>query len=729
MPALDARYIPLPPIQETIFDKNLGTLLANGIVTFFEDENRTVLKAIYQISLSPSNQYIYTQLPNPMVLSTIGGFIDEAGNQIIPYLFPYDGTPTNSQGVVSLYYITVDDSTGSEQLSISAWPNTASISPIEQSLSEGSNELLNPQFIDVLFETDVTTPTTVYNVSGTNTVTEIAPFWNIITTGTGTVTVSQAAVLDTTAPSNPPYALDINSTGITNLTLQQRLSQSPRIQANGFVSGTFVVNSQDGMAHQLIMQYVPSNGDSYTLVTFTTGTSALFQQAVGTKEINGIINTAPATTGYVDILIQIPPSAHIQISSLQLTGVGAVDIELPFIEQSTQVQQSMNSAYYIPKLKFKQIPSLLAGWDFPVNPRQFAAASISISSTAAYVWDQTIMATSTGFVTATQSSITGGLSIDAGGGGVSFYMLQYLEGSEIKKILGTYLSSNVQTFFVAGATAPVARIYLYRGSSSATIPTLPTSIGTLDPVGNFTLTASNWTAIPRNNQQIPPEFTLKKVVTNSDMNSGTDFGFTGWQITDNTQIGDTTYFAMVVSFYCPSASTVVTVNSISLVPGLIATRPAPITAQEALLQNNFYFEKSYARGTAIGTATTTGSIYKQQGFFDAGSSVGRWYAKTFSINYRTPKGRTAPAVTLYSTASGTSGFIYGQLYNNGAFVSLAEANVPISLWTQSYLSENSVTYTATNVSTTASGISFVATEVQPEALSFFQYTVDARSGV
>jgi hypothetical protein len=98
---LTNKFIPAFNFQEVLVDKTTGFPLAKGIVTFYQDEQRTVLKDIFQLTGIPGN-YTVTQLPNPITLSSVGTFQDNSGNDIVPYFYPY-----NISGQPEFYYVTV----------------------------------------------------------------------------------------------------------------------------------------------------------------------------------------------------------------------------------------------------------------------------------------------------------------------------------------------------------------------------------------------------------------------------------------------------------------------------------------------------------------------------------------------------------------------------------------------------------------------------------------------
>lgn len=135
--ALDSHYILASDLQEYFVDKDTGNPLANGTITFYSDVNRTTLKPVYQLSGSPPN-YSYTQLPNPLPLTGVGTISDGAGNDIVPYYYPYDAA-----GNVELYYIVVQSAGLALQFTREAWPNVVAASSTSQNLT---NYVPNGQF-------------------------------------------------------------------------------------------------------------------------------------------------------------------------------------------------------------------------------------------------------------------------------------------------------------------------------------------------------------------------------------------------------------------------------------------------------------------------------------------------------------------------------------------------------------------------------------------------------
>jgi hypothetical protein len=115
--ALNPQYIPLYQLQQYFVDKVTGTPLAGGLVYFYSDVNRTVPKTVYELS-STTGTYTYVPLPNPIVLSSVGTPVDNNGNDIVIYAFPFDPVTGDSE----LYYVVVQDSLGRPQFTREAVP-------------------------------------------------------------------------------------------------------------------------------------------------------------------------------------------------------------------------------------------------------------------------------------------------------------------------------------------------------------------------------------------------------------------------------------------------------------------------------------------------------------------------------------------------------------------------------------------------------------------------------
>lgn len=143
---LDSRYILASDLLSAFFDKDTGEPLSNGVITFYQDQARTIPKNVFQISGTPPN-YIYTDLGNEITLSATGLMQNPDTGQIIILLyFPFEGTPApnDSDGTIELYYVTCYNEDGVEQWTREGWPNYTDTTSTEVDFT---NFIPNGQFL------------------------------------------------------------------------------------------------------------------------------------------------------------------------------------------------------------------------------------------------------------------------------------------------------------------------------------------------------------------------------------------------------------------------------------------------------------------------------------------------------------------------------------------------------------------------------------------------------
>lgn len=709
--ALDERYIIGGPLDQYFVDKDTGLPLANGTLEFYRDTSRVTPKTVYQLTGTPPD-YTFTALPNPITLSAVGT-IENAGNDnVVIYYFPYD-----DDGDVDLYYIVAKDSDGVEQWTREAWPN----------ISEGNdatgdftvnNELSNTQFSRVFLND---TETVTYTVSAaSNQEFYFAPDWTFVISGTGTVALQRVAVAGVDGiPTNPSYVLQVTtSSGITECLLRQRFTKNSGLWAGDFLTGSFVAKNEGVGSVALDMFYDESSGLGSPLQIVGATIDTDYAEYKDSVDIPPSANTQSGTNAYIDIYISFPASAVIRLTSLQVVPTPAsISVDLvAYDQQSANREQALMGDYFIPALENKPIPSLLTGWDFPLNPARLGGSG-TITATPAYILDQTISEAASMNIAWQKNSITNGLQCTPSGNTEGFYLLQYLAGAEVKKMLGTRLSVNVNGFKGTVGSDVTMRVYLFRGTSGASFPTLPTSLGTIATTGVFTLTAANWAEIERNGLDTATA-TLATVTNNSDINSGVDYGFNSWEITDDSEIGDTDKFAIVVSFAVPDMNTVITINSISLVPGDIPTRPAPQSQEEVEAACGYYYESSYDLAVAAGTVAPSGIIALQRVRDPSGSHT---LPASFFVRFASVK-RTDPTVTLYSPATGTTDRVSAFVRENGSTSSATDANS--NNWTLTTSIHDFGGQPATDADLVSTG-----GNTTPTGWINFHFTADARLGV
>ncbi len=734
--ALDDRYFVTSDLSPYFVDKNTGLPLSNGSISFYRDVARNTPKTVYQLIGAPPN-YVYVALPNPVPLSAVGTPQDAVGNDVIIYYFPYD-----TDGNIDLYYAVVADSSATMNQTIEAWPNvTGDTNPVQNDFSI-SNQISNAQFTQTFLNSS---GTTVYNVTAaSNQLFSFSPNWDFVISGTGSVTVQRIAVPgNDKVITSPPYVVDVTvSGGITVCYLRQRFNKNSGLWASTttqsiFLAGSVVAINQLSGNTNIEMFYQESTGGSP--ISILQGT---FDNS-GYKLLSGVTllpiplstNTDVGDAGYIDIYLSFLPNSHIRLSSVQVVPSfnQANAAIISFQLNSSNREQAFMGDYYIPRLNSRPASSLLTAWDFTVNPFQFAASG-NIGATAAYICDQTIaLRGASGAVAYAIDAVTSGLQLTTAGTNDAFYLMQYLSGDDAKKILGTPLSVNVFGYRKSASSDVTLRVYLFRAPSTSTIPVLPTSIGTVAANGVFTLTAAGWTEIPRGGldtaSTILPQLTL-----NSELNDPeNDMSFTGWQLTDSTQIGNTDKFAIVVTLAYVDVSTVMTINSISLIPSAISSRPAPESFDEVLRKCQYYYETSYDSGLFAGAVSNNGAVICSQYPSISGDAVpnsSKVYPRYFFGRYQTQK-RVPVSPTIYAL-DGT----VGNVLVNGYFISTLVINansVIAGSWTLVNSGDAGFSFKPVNRSVAigqANGLGVGPTpDNEQEAIVLFHFVADARLGI
>lgn len=651
--ALDERYIISPPIDQVFVDKDTGLPLSGGKLYFYRDNPRSpiTLKSVYQLTGSPGN-YTYTPLPNPITLSSVGTIQNAAGDNEILYFYPYD-----SNGDIDLYYIVCTDANGVEQFTRDAFPNIVGGNDPSEEGSDIVNQIANPQFSRVFINDS---PATTYTVSGSTTTFEFAPDWSFTIAGTGSVTVTRTAVAGSSqVPTNPPFYLTVTvPTGITSCILRQRMNVNSGLwsstsQQDIYLSSVLVGRNENAGTAGLEMYYQESTstGDPVLILegdviqgawtVIKSGSDGAMPQST---------NSDTGSSGYVDVYISFPLNSSTSITSVQVipslndNGIGVTDYEL----QTANREQALMGDYFIPNLEAKQISSLLVGWDFPLNPAQWGASASLGSANPVYMWDQTIVKDTAGAVAYARNTVTGGLQFTTPASTNSVAICQFLTAPEAEKILGNYLSVNVNGFRNAAGAAVTMRVYLYSGTTAAAFPSIAANqfIATLATDGTLTSPFSGWTEIPRGGLPVATATLGSVDIATTDWSqlndAANDRGFNNWRLTTDATIKDTHKFAVVVTF-AYTAATVIVVNSVSCVPGNIPCRPAIQSAAQVLEDCQYYYQKSFNVGTAAAQNVGQNTGESLMPLTVAAPGLNIFSTIVFPVNMR-----IAPTITTYN---------------------------------------------------------------------------------
>ena len=342
--AIDSHFIPAFSIADVLLDKDTGAPLSGGLVYFEQDDQRGTLKPIYQITGTSPN-YNYTQLPNPMTLSSIGTFQDSMANPVVPYFFPYD-----SEFNPEYYYVRVTSSEDVPQFDREAVPYIPSTSDSTVA-NVLANEISNPQFAEVLFDT-TTASSYTYSVNAvTDHEIDIAPDWVMIISASaaGTLTLSQLTPTGSlNILSNPGTILNVSSSGLSKLQLRQRLYGSPNLWGQTYLAASFVAKTYSGTSSTIDMYYSQSNGTvvNELLVSGDLPSSGDYTAFPGNALIPVSDSSENYPDSYIDIYFALPLSIEIDITSIMVASTGTTSIEDITYDQSSLSRQIDNLYHY-----------------------------------------------------------------------------------------------------------------------------------------------------------------------------------------------------------------------------------------------------------------------------------------------------------------------------------------------------------------------------------------------
>lgn len=373
------QVVALPALQLLFRDKDSGLPLSGGTLTFYKSQDGVTKKNIYKRTGTPGN-YTYAALPNPSTLGMAGTFIDAEGNQCIPYLWPYDGSPDSSEGNVELYDIAIANEDGTSQYVVENWPDVSSSST---SASELKNYIPNSQFFS---HTDVPPIAANGYIAGkiTDAVTYIAQGgWSFVrdegATSTDMVTFYEFVDFTSNPPGNPKFACNIECT----LPVSGQSYKDLRIQfndVNKFASlaaspiyYTFAIWSQDinGDGIDANLRLIRNYGEGGSLTTddpiasnlpITAGYAAGVQGSF-TYDNTGK-NIFPGS--YVQIAVRLPSDAlfNVQFTSAIITDGQETIADFPIETNAKMLSEGVagwmdtpsadGSTLYLPLIQTKQ---------------------------------------------------------------------------------------------------------------------------------------------------------------------------------------------------------------------------------------------------------------------------------------------------------------------------------------------------------------------------------------
>lgn len=717
--ALDERYITDTTLEPLFVDKLTGLPLAGGYVYFWQDNQRNTPKPVYQLTGAPPN-YTYTALPNPIQLSAIGTFQNNGQDNIAVYYYPYD-----ANGEVENYYIQVFDSSLTPQFTREAWPNvTDATSPANENGNAGfTNQLSNPQFVDVLFN-----PTSGLTISysGTTTTTqEIAPNWflEITHAGGGSVTVTRENIAGTqNIETQPPYTLTVTAgANISSLKLYQRLTNNPDIWSSTSANNPGYIASSITLANSssVKMYYRPNSTGTQQLILDASNNTGAPKEFRNTTLLEIGDNPATSSGGYVDIVLELSNSGTTRFTSVQVVGLKTNEQNVAYDAETVNRQKDHLFHYYNPILQYKPIPSYLVGWDFGLNPKQFGSTVGPIATGANksfYAWDQTIIFQKDTNGVIVSEDPSGGLRITAQTD-TQFAVIQYLGQEQARELLSGDMSVGIRS----SCNALQSGVVSLWATTDVNLPDIKTPnfnsiVATLNADGSVaTQNGAGWVELTRK---------AGKASFNIILGDNEEF-ISGWTDNVGTPLVTTAkFFAIVVGFNQVSNGSWINLDWVSLNAGKVATRPAPQTPDQVLRECQRYYEMSYATAAEIDTVTSVNAIsFPQNGTVGASSQL---QPNGFDIFFNSTKRVTNPTVMLYSPQNAATG---GGVVNVRC-IAAASTNEDIALagnWTQT-TGNKVVNYVPlqTNIGTARATINAAT----PGIFTLrFHYTADARFGV
>ncbi len=724
---LDNRFVTAVSLEEYFVDKDDGLPLSNGALYFWEDASRTTPKLVYRLAGSPSNPggYSYEALQNPVRLSSVGTVDDGNGNNVALYYFPFDGNKNSSEGNVELYYVEVKDYLGVTQFTREAVPNSILIDVTQDDTGIQTNQISNGQFADFDLFNNADSVTINYLASaGSSLFLPICADWilSVQYSGDGTLIISRSAIVGSTnTDTNPPYWLQIQpGLNITEMALIQRFNHNPGIWTetnNGtlrYASLGLLLDAGSSVTGYLF----PSTGSPTALLTANnvTGSPAYFTNTV---QVNPSDNTDSATNGYTQLFLQLSTTVITKLTSVQLMASLSPKNNIPYIQDSVNRQQDYTYHYYKDALNAKAIPSFLVGWDFPLNPAQFGGPTQAAAATALgsrYIWDQTILFQSVAAGFGASQTTYGSLQIQCAVDNGQFALVQYIDAERARAIMRNDLSVCVNgcTNQVGGLGFTVSLWY----TTDVSLPVIGSNnsiVLTLDANGYPATFNGTWSRIFPSSVSIAKAGTLPF----GTAGDGAPLNFSYWNA-DSTGAATATFFAIVIGTKPMTVTSVAQFRSISLVPGRIATIPAPQAKDEVLRECRYFYQKSYLSTVAPGAAADNAGVkYAIQGVDTITSTA------PFEITFPSVI-RKLPTLTFYSYTLGTAANVTFFWINKASGATTNFGNIALTNWTQlttaGMPNANNVYYTINTLTGPAGTTPIVA-------YILFHYVADARLGV
>jgi hypothetical protein len=604
------------------------------------------------------------------------------------------------------------------------------------------NQISNGNFSLVNFSATVlspTVPTITITVAGTY---EISPGWFLTLTGSGTTTLTQKIYSGSSAALEPNainYGLNISSSGWSGVILYQRFNNNGNIFADGAINISFLGRAPSS-AQSVSATYSPSDSGTPTTVINTSVLTGHYVTYSGTMNLPVQDNSDLSSVAYTDIIFTLPTTGAVEITDVQVVGQNTPLIDpatsMPYATQTListinpEYQQTTEERnldhlfhYYADALIAQPKDSLLAGWNFPLNPWQFTTTAITnVANNGYHAADQTIMIQQAYVASTTANNIAVGqaintndfaLQINAVTATNQFGIVQYIDTATIAPYWGKTLSAMVKAKITTINSSKIAmKMRLFSKL------TVPGAVSQTDPVsawvsGSDPVFAAGYTAIIPEND---PIFIL------SDATEQT-FSFNKFTLpscsTDVQTLG--IIFYSITDMSISGTPDIIFINDVSLVNNDFALPTQPQTFNQVLEDCQYYYEKSYDQ-YVLPTASTSIGCLNFVMFVATGGGFVNSKAWPFGFRFNTVK-RDIPTLHLRST---TGVIDEVTITNRTNAVSRGTASVADTFWlpTPGTKGVSAIVVATADLLNVGDGGSTTA----PTAEITFHYTADARIG-
>jgi microcystin-dependent protein len=207
--------------------------------------------------------------------------------------------------------------------------------------NNSDNQVTNPQFYNVNF------PAASNLVISTASTTTIAPGWQVITTGGGTLTISQLTFSgDENIAGNPSYGISIVNSGFSTVTLQQTFANNGALWAGEYVD--FDITAQAVGSQPTLNAQLLSSG-AQTTALLARAINSGWQSLGETAAVPASTDTTIPANAFTKLQIFWVGNTTVNLTNIQLLGQVAADNTITYqqITLERQIDHEYNVAYPI----------------------------------------------------------------------------------------------------------------------------------------------------------------------------------------------------------------------------------------------------------------------------------------------------------------------------------------------------------------------------------------------